>query len=66
VRKALDMALNKEEVLEKAIGQKGEIVNSPILPNFYGFNEPENVSTYNQEEAKSILKDQGFEEKTGF
>lgn len=65
VRKALDMALNKEEVLEKAIGQKGEIVNSPILPNFYGFNEPENVSTYNQEEAKSILKDQGFEEKNG-
>ena len=65
VRKALDMALNKEEVLEKAIGQKGEIVNSPILPNFYGFNEPENLSTYNQEKAKSILQDQGFEEKNG-
>jgi ABC-type transport system substrate-binding protein len=64
-RKALDMALNKEEILEKAIAKNGEIVNSPILPGFYGFNQPENVSTFNPDEAKNILKGQGFEEKDG-
>jgi len=64
-RKALDMALNKEEILDKAIAKKGEIVNSPILPSFYGFNEPESPSTFNPDEAKNILKEQGFEEKDG-
>ncbi|MDD5555469.1 MAG: ABC transporter substrate-binding protein [Candidatus Pacebacteria bacterium] len=64
-RKALDMALNKEEVLDKAVAKNGEIVSSPILPSFYGFNEPENPAVYNQEEAKNILQGQGFEEKDG-
>lgn len=64
-RKALDMALNKEEILDKAVAKNGEIVNSPILPSFYGFNEPENPAVYNQEEARNILRGQGFEERDG-
>ena len=62
-RKALDMALNKEEILDKAVAKNGEVVNSPILPSFYGFNEPASPLEYNQEEAKNILQGQGFEER---
>ena len=62
IRKALDLAINKEEVLEKGINNQGEIVSSPILPNFYGFNAPENLTF---EDPKTILQKQGFEEKNG-
>ncbi|MFA5232308.1 MAG: ABC transporter substrate-binding protein [Candidatus Paceibacterota bacterium] len=65
IRKALDMALNKEEILDKAVAKNGEVVNSPILPSFYGFNEPASPLEYNQEEAKNILQGQGFEERDG-
>ncbi len=64
-RKALDLALDKEEILDKTIAKQGEIVNSPILPSFYGFNEPKNPLAYSQEEAKKILESQGFEKKNG-
>lgn len=63
IRQALDEAINKEEVLNKSINSLGEIINSPILPSFYGFNEAVLEST--EEDAKALLQKQGFEEKDG-
>ncbi len=63
IRKALDIALNKEEVLEKGLNKLGEIVYSPILPSFYGFSEEEKETT--EQDSKTILEKQGFEEKDG-
>lgn len=62
IRRALDLAINKEEVLEKGINNQGEVVFSPILPNFYGFNEPVALAF---DDPQTILAKQGFEEKDG-
>ncbi len=62
IRKALDLVINKQEVLEKGLNNQGEIVSSPIVPFFYGFNEPEIIVT---DDPITILEEQGFEEKDG-
>lgn len=62
VRKALDLAINKQEVLEKGLNNQGQIVSSPIVPFFYDFNEPETITA---EDPITILEEQGFEEKDG-
>ncbi len=60
VRKALDYATNKEELVEVVLGGRGHKVNSPILSSFYGIDNPENVRSYNTQKAKEILKEAGF------
>jgi peptide/nickel transport system substrate-binding protein len=61
IRKALIAAVDKEEILSLAIINKGEIVNSPILPDYYGFNSPETLASFNKEEAIALLEESGFE-----
>ena len=58
VRLALNYGINKQ-----AINQK--IVNSPILPNIYGFNEPSIQYEFDIEKAKSILEEAGFKDEDG-
>lgn len=56
VRTALNYATNKKEFSEN-------IVNSPILADFYGIKGPEKIYNFNIEKAREILADQGFEDK---
>jgi len=67
IRKALTISINKSEVLKRAAKNFGEIVNSPILPEFYGFDLPQDsdIFEFNLDLAKQILKEQGFVEKNG-
>jgi len=65
VREALDLSLNKSEILAKVIENRGKIVNSPILPEFYKFTKPEIESTFDLKKAKEKLKKAGFLEKDG-
>lgn len=53
IREALNYATNKAEISEKTI-------NSPILPNFYGFDEPSQAHEFNIQKAKDILAEAGF------
>jgi ABC-type transport system substrate-binding protein len=53
VREALSYATNKAEISEKT-------VNSPILPDFYGFDQPSQTYGFDLEKAKQILADAGF------
>jgi len=74
-RKALNLATNKSEILEKVVGDKGKIVHSPILssftkapkdkPEIYGFKEPSETLQFNLEKAKEALKKAGLEERNG-
>ena len=61
VRLALNYGTNKREISQK-------IVNSPILPEIYGFEQPSEIYEYDIEKAKSILEEAGFkdENKDGF
>ena len=58
IRKALSLAINKEEVIEKAIHNQGYIINSPILSEFYQDLETEHQ--YNTSEAITILEQKDY------
>ncbi len=60
LREALRLALNKDEILRDVFLSKGEVVTSPILPEFFGFAAPSKIYQFDVEEAKEILEEQGF------
>ncbi|MBZ9572511.1 hypothetical protein KJA15_04220 [Patescibacteria group bacterium] len=60
VRKALNYGTNKTEIVEKILIGQGKIVDSPILPEIYGFSPPSKTYQFNIEKAKEILDEAGF------
>lgn len=58
VRMALNYATDKEELEEKK-------VNSPLLPEFYGFENPEIVYEFDIDKAKELLDQAGFADENG-
>jgi len=61
IRKALSYAVDKQEILDKVFLGQGEILNSPILADYYGFEPPIEISEFNIEKANEILEQEGFE-----
>ncbi len=55
VRLALNYATNKKEINEN-------IIDSPILPELYGFESPSEIYSFDIEKAKEILEKAGFKE----
>jgi ABC-type transport system substrate-binding protein len=62
VRKALNYGTNKKEILDKIFSGQGKTVDSPILPEFYGFSSPSIIYEFDVEKAKDILNKAGFAE----
>jgi len=60
VRQALNYGTDKKELVDKVLLDYGRVVNSPILPEFYGFEEPEKVYQYNPVLAEEMLEKAGF------
>lgn len=60
-REALSYAIDKEELLKAALENKGVVVNTPIVPNMLGYDANLNRYDYNQEKAKSLFKEAGWE-----
>lgn len=60
VRQALSYAINKQEIINSALGGAANAVNSPILPDFYGFKNPDTRYDYNIEQARQLLDKAGF------
>ncbi len=58
LRIALRKATDKESLLSSLDRVKG--VSSPIIPEFYGFNNPEISYDYDKEVAISVLENKGF------
>jgi peptide/nickel transport system substrate-binding protein len=63
VREALNYGTNKKEILEKVLEDQGKIVDSPILPEIYGFNQPDKIYQFDLAKAKEILDQAGFKEE---
>jgi ABC-type transport system substrate-binding protein len=63
VREALNLATNKNEILRKVISKRGEIVSSPVLPEFSP-NEIEE-SNFDPGKAKEILEKAGYKDLDG-
>ncbi|MDD5145552.1 MAG: ABC transporter substrate-binding protein [Candidatus Pacebacteria bacterium] len=62
VRQALNYGTNKAEVIEKISDSKAKVVDSPILPEIYGFEDPEKIYQFDLEKAKNLLDKAGFKE----
>lgn len=60
VRQALNYGTDKEEIVKEVLGGRGKVVNSPILPEIYGFEKPSKIYEFNPEQAKEILENAGF------
>jgi ABC-type transport system substrate-binding protein len=63
IRMALNYGTNKEEIVNKVLMGYGQTVDSPILPEVYGFEKPVITYEYNPEKAKEILEEAGFVER---
>jgi ABC-type transport system substrate-binding protein len=62
VREALNLGTDKREIL-KAISNKGEIINSPLLPEF-SFKKSEKTN-FDLGKAKEILENAGYKDLDG-
>jgi ABC-type transport system substrate-binding protein len=60
VRQALSYGTNKEEIVEKILGGEGNVVDSPILPEIYGFKKPTKIYQFDLEKAEELLEKAGF------
>lgn len=60
IREALNYGTNKEEIINKVLGNQGQIVHSAILPEIYGFNPPSKIYEFDREKANSLLEEAGF------
>ena len=63
VRQALNYGTNKELILERIFKNQGKIVDSPILSEIYGFENPSKTYQFDLEKAKQLLEKAGFFEK---
>ncbi len=61
VRRALNYATDKEQLVKDVLGGKGYVVNSPLLPEFYLFDDVNEEHVYDLQKAKEVLEDAGFE-----
>ncbi|HET7409152.1 MAG TPA: ABC transporter substrate-binding protein [Paracoccaceae bacterium] len=60
VRKALNMAINRQAILDAVYQGAGTIAKNPIPPTIWGYNEDVEMTPYDPEAAKKILEEEGI------
>lgn len=60
IRQALSYLTDKQEIADKILGGKGEIIDSLLLPSFYGLNSPANALSYDESKGQKILDSNGY------
>jgi peptide/nickel transport system substrate-binding protein len=68
VRRALNMAVNKQEIVKSYYGGNAELFGYPMHPDYVGYYEPldkmpaaaQELFTYNPDKAKALLAEAGF------
>jgi len=60
VRLALTYGTDKQSILDNIFSGQGRIVDSPVLPDIYGFSKPTDSFPYDKEQAIKILENDGF------
>lgn len=65
LRKALSYAVDKNEIINEiktSTKDKASIVNSPILPEYFGYQKPTIDYEYSEEKANNLLDKTGFKD----
>lgn len=65
VRLALNYATNKQEIIEKVLNNQGQIVDSPLLPNWPGYNSETKIYEFALEHGQNILEAADWKDKDG-
>jgi peptide/nickel transport system substrate-binding protein len=68
VRRALNMAIHKREIVERYYGGNAELFGYPMRPDFTGYYEPldkmpaavQELYTYNPDKARALLAEAGY------
>lgn len=60
IRQAINYGIDKEEIVKSALRGKGEVAESPIMPEIYGFEPPSKIYEFNPQKAKELLAKSGF------
>ena len=62
VKEALNYGVDKQAIIQELLFGYGKIVHSPVMPEIYKLKQPSETYQLNQEKAKQILDQAGFEE----
>ncbi|MBI3631394.1 MAG: peptidoglycan-binding protein [Candidatus Staskawiczbacteria bacterium] len=65
LRKALSYAVDKNKIIDEIASStknKTSIINSPILPEYFGYQEPASTYEFNAQTAGSLLDKAGFKD----
>jgi len=65
IREAIDLAINKKELVDILFFGHGKVCNGPFMPGTWAYN-PEVKSSFNPQKAKEILKKLGYDKKHPF
>jgi len=65
VRQALNYAVNKTEIIQSVLLGRGQIVDSPILPDVYNYDLPTDTYGFDLEKAQALLGKSGWQKKDG-
>ncbi|MDQ0337943.1 peptide/nickel transport system substrate-binding protein [Caldalkalibacillus uzonensis] len=60
VRKAISMAINKEEIINGIVGGAGIPAVGPLAPDVFGYHDGVSQLEYNPEQAKELLAEAGY------
>jgi peptide/nickel transport system substrate-binding protein len=63
IRKAIQLALNRQEMLGEIYLNQGEVVDVPISPNSWLYDKQLKLNSYNLEEAKKLIAESGLDAK---
>lgn len=65
ITQALNYATDKQEIAKNISSPEKDVLvsNSPILPNYFGYQEPTTSYAFNQGIAKELLDKSGYEEQ---
>jgi dipeptide transport system substrate-binding protein len=59
VRKALNMAINKDAIIEAVFQGSGTVAKNPIPPTMWGYNDEIEDDPYDPEAAQAMLEEEG-------
>lgn len=66
IRKALSLAINRNEIFQSIVGKYGELYDSPISPIFKSYSDISlKKFNYNPALAKQMLSEEGWKDLTG-
>ncbi|RXJ57912.1 peptide-binding protein [Candidatus Marinarcus aquaticus] len=66
VRKALSLAINRQELVDILYFGHGQVCTGPFLPGTFAFNDQVKMPTPDLKKAKALLKEAGYDETNPF